>query len=140
MIVRWRRRQPGYHTAAGADVDTPATTDAVCRGNVPINLAVAGAVEQVARIINFRTTRGEYNRDGWEHMLTIYGPLLYAGRARGYRGMTAGSHAVVIRGIDGDNLLINDPWEPGVGLQHTMFLSGFFMSFPRIEGAPILHI
>jgi len=110
MIVRYHREGTG-NPSLGSDIDLPATTAEVCRRNLGINLDVPGAVEQVAALANFRVHRIRSSLSGIEQLLIAHGPLFYAGISNGYQGISGG-HAVVIRGVDGNDVLINDPRLP----------------------------
>ncbi len=136
MIRRWAGARASQHTAAGVQ----ALGQAVCSQNLSIPLGVPGAVNRIAQATGFRASRSSLTPQTWEELLTAYGPLMYFGRTAGYRGASGRYHVVVVRGIgDLDTLLINDPWEPGVGLQHAMNVVTFGMTFPR-DDAPILHL
>ena len=136
MIRRWAQVRSSPHTAA----QVQQFGQAVCSQNLSIRVGTPGAVDRIAQATGFRTARGSLTPEGWEQLLAAYGPLMYLGRTAGYRGISGAGHAVVVRGItDLDTLLINDPWEPGVGLQLSMAVVTFGMTFPR-DDAPILHI
>ncbi len=138
MMVRYHRRGASSSSSIGADVDLPLTTAEVCRRNININLGVAGAIETVAGIANCRIHRVSSRLDNIEQLLNAHGPLFYAGIAAGYRGISGTAHAVVIYGIDGDQLFLNDPWPPGVGLQHSMSGSDLFAALYRTPDMPML--
>ena len=137
MVVRWYRESRQQSTLEGWDVDTAARTTAertLNRGLGP------SAVYQFARAVNLRTTAMSVTADGMADLLGFRGPLWYGGDVRGYRGVNTGAHAVVIRGISGNTLYINDPWAPGVGLRHTMDHNTFFQQLRAIGTVPFLHI
>jgi len=138
MMVRYRRL--GGDPSIGGGVDLAATTAEVCQLNRGINLSVAGAVETIAGWANARIHRVRSTLDGIERLLTAHGPLFYAGISTGgYRGISGG-HAVVITGIDGSEVLINDPAPTGVGLQASMDSTTLFATLVRNPAIPLLSV
>ena len=139
MIVRWNRQHWQGRQGAGADIDSSAVTNHVCQANTYINLATPGAVATFARHANLRTTYLSVSADGLARLLTVYGPLWYGGRVRGYRGVNTGSHVIVITGINEDGVYINDPYPPGVGARFSIGISDLFQQLQAIGSVPFLH-
>lgn len=140
MIVAYHRRRTRGYSPVGADIGTSGVTAAVCGGNRFINLSVPGAVSTIAREAHLSQILMFAPRERYvAGLLEAHGPLWYSGHVRGYRNVQGGAHAVVIRGIDGDELLINDPAPVGSGWQGRMDFDTFFRQLPWIRGAPIVH-
>jgi hypothetical protein len=140
MMVRFHRQRNPGSSSIGSDIDLQRTTEEVCGRNVDINLGVPGAIESVARMADFRIHRIRSSSAGIESLLSAHGPLFYAGLTAGYRGVSGGAHAVVIRGINNDVIFINDPWPPGVGLQHSMNCDELFTTLQRNPELPLLSL
>lgn len=139
MIIRWNRRHWRGNPRAGADIDTFATTSAVCGSNVYINLITPGAVVSFARTANLRTVYRSLTPEALAQLLNECGPLWYGGRLRGYRSVTRGAHVIVITGINGDAVYINDPAPPNIGAQLTYDHATLFQQLQSDTSIPILH-
>lgn len=60
--------------------------------------------------------------DGLMDLLSTYGPLWYGGKNNGLGGSMAAGHVFVIRGIKGELVFVNNPWETRVG-QENQFMA-----------------
>ncbi|MEI7869371.1 MAG: papain-like cysteine protease family protein [Candidatus Methylumidiphilus sp.] len=68
-----------------------------------------------------------------EQLLSTYGPIWYPGKNLGFIPSTGTHHAVLIRGITGHDLLINDPSPVGIGTSRRMPASAFFQQLQPVN-------
>jgi hypothetical protein len=136
MVVRYHREVRQQCTVAGGAIDSPATTSAVCALNRGLS---PSTVYQFARATSMSTTAMSLTSDGLASLLGLRGPLWYGGMNNGYCGATTGGHAVVIAGVSGNELYINDPWPPGVGRYVFMEHNTFFQELRAVGNVPFLH-
>lgn len=137
MVVRWHRTTMQQCTIAGGGIDTDAMTGQVCTANQGLNPT---NVESFGNRFGLNMTAMSLTRDGMAELLLRVGPLWYGGDVRGYRGAHGGAHAVVLRGLQGDSLLINDPWPPNQGTQLQRPYNQFFGRLAARGEVPFLHI
>jgi hypothetical protein len=136
MVVRYHRERRQQTTVAGGAIDGSSTTSAVCALNRGLN---PSSVYQFARATNLNTTAMSLTSDGMADLLALRGPLWYAGMNNGYCGATTGGHAVVIAGVSGQDIYINDPWPPGTGEYVFMEYNTFFQQLTAVANTPFLH-
>jgi Papain-like cysteine protease AvrRpt2 len=138
MVVEYHRQRRQQSTVAGGAVGQPNETAIIDAANQRLNPA---RVEDFARLAVLRTTSLSPTQEGLAQLLTQKGPLWYGGVANGYRGYMGGGHAVVITGciINGNDaeVLINDPWQVGVGARIYEPFNDFFHNLSA--AAPFLH-
>lgn len=77
------------------------------------------AIPGFAKLMGLTVKTATADAAGIEGLLKTYGPLWYPGKNVGY--LPVGTHhVVVIRGIKGNDLLINDPSPVGSGAARTL--------------------
>jgi hypothetical protein len=107
-------------------------------GNPPL---AAADLAPFARYAGLEIVRKQATGAEAFSLLQTFGPLWYGGSNNGYRNATLGGHAVVITGISGADVLINDPAPNNVGTQLKMRARDFFAQLrPFIRPAPFLVI
>ncbi len=92
-----------------------------------------GSVSAFAMLMGLTTKTATADPQGIEPLLKRYGPIWYPGANQGYTPVGT-HHVVVIRGIRGSDLLINDPSPVNVGARRTIDAKKFFSQLTPLGG------
>jgi Papain-like cysteine protease AvrRpt2 len=147
MLVRYKRACLVDPARVGADIDSAEANRRVAARNAL--LGPPGLAAIVAVYSGRGGLRADYEGDGaplnagrLRSLLLGQGPLWYAGEVVGYRDVTTGYHAVVVRGIEEDGgqtwVYVNDPWPVGRGTRLKLDYNEFITSLAPVAGVPVL--
>lgn len=89
-----------------------------------------------AKAVGLHIVRREATAANVLELLHTYGPLWYGGMNKGFGGATQDGHAVVITGLNGNTLLINNPAPSRSGAKITMDLDKFFKELTPVGKPP----
>jgi Papain-like cysteine protease AvrRpt2 len=94
---------------------------------------VASDIPPLARYAGLEIVRKHATGAEVFALLEKFGPLWYAGANNGYRGAVLNGHAVVIRGMNGADVLLNDPAPDHHGATVRMRARDFFAQLTPIQ-------
>jgi hypothetical protein len=132
--LRQDREKDGILSNCGADVDTPYITKQVCKTNRPWPNRM-----NLAPFVNLQRPGVTTSPRGIARLLNAYGPLIYCGRTNPLTDEERQTHHVVIRGIKGSRLLIDDPWPDSRG-KETIHSYDFLCTFQKDDKTYFMFI
>ena len=116
MLIQWRRERT---QSCESDHPDPSDDDVLVQRERANNGLACSQVVDLAQRLDLEPVPPESPTldtvAGW---LRDYGPIWFA-------GLVPTGHAMVITGVIGDNLIINDPWPPNRGAISHMTSSRF---------------